>query len=51
VRQNKKVYFVSGKFVDLDNEVKAFIIQQNLRNKIFGIKSSPIGQITGGSDV
>lgn len=51
VRQNKKVYFVSGKFIDLDNEVKAFIIQQNLRNKIFGIKSSPIGQITGGSDV
>jgi hypothetical protein len=46
-RQDKKTYFISGKFVDIDNETKAFIIQQNLKNKIFGIKSSPIGQMGG----
>ena len=45
-KKDKSYFFVSGKFVDMDKDSKAFVIQQNLKSKIFSLKSLPI--ITGG---
>lgn len=41
-KKDKNRFFISGKFVDMDKDTKAFIIQQNLKNKIFSLKSLPI---------
>lgn len=44
VKKDKNKFMISGKFVDLDKDDKAFIMQQNLKNKIFSLKSLPIRQ-------
>lgn len=49
-RKDKNKFFISGRFVDIDKDDKAFIIQQNLKNKIFSLKSLPIKQ-EGGENV
>jgi len=41
VNKDRNNFLISGKFVELDKDIKAFIIQQNLKNKIFGLRSSP----------
>ena len=41
INKDRNNFLISGKFVDLDKDIKAFIIQQNLKNKIFGLRSSP----------
>lgn len=46
-KKHKNKFFISGKFVDLDKDTKAFIMQQNLKNKMFSLKSLPIRQEGG----
>ena len=43
-KKDKNRFFISGKFVDIDKDSRAFIIQQNLKNKIFSLKSLPMRQ-------
>lgn len=49
VLKDKNKFVASGRFVDLDKDTKAFIIQQNLKNKIFSMKSFPL-KISGGKN-
>lgn len=42
VNKDRNNFLISGRFVNLEKEIKAFIIQQNLKNKIFGLRSSPL---------
>ncbi len=50
VNSDRNSFLVSGKFIDLDKDIKAFIIQQNLKNKIFGLRSSPSKAKSGGEN-
>lgn len=50
VNQDRNRFLLSGRFVDLDRDAKAFIIQQNLKNKIFGLRTSPLKTNLGGEN-
>ena len=48
VAKDKNKFLISGRFIDLAKDSKAFIIQQNIKNKIFGLRSSPLTTNLGG---
>ena len=50
-KKNKNKFFISGRFIDLDKDGKAFIIQQNLKIKIFSLKSLPMRKEEAGVNV
>jgi len=42
VNKERNKFLISGRFVEIDKDTKAFILQQNLKNKIFALKASPL---------
>ena len=50
VNGDRNDFSISGKFVDLDKESRAFIIQQNLKCKLSGLRSSSFKTTFGGEN-